>query len=37
MKKRYFLLIFIVLFGLAIWGLVNTVEQSTPNLDPATN
>lgn len=32
MKKRYFLLLFVVLFAAALWGLVRTVIDSTPVL-----
>lgn len=32
MKKRYILLVFIVLFGFALWGFVRTVIDSAPVL-----
>jgi len=32
MKKRYYLLIFVVLFGTTMWGLVSTIENSTPKV-----
>ncbi|GEM_PF-2074676 len=33
MKKRYILLIFIILFGLAMWGLITALNQNTPTLN----
>ncbi len=33
MKKRYFLLIFVVLFAASMYGLVATVENSTPTVN----
>jgi hypothetical protein len=32
MKKRYILILFVALFGFALWGLVHTVIDSTPVL-----
>lgn len=34
MKRRYYLIVFIVLFGAALWGLFHAIDLSTPVLNP---